>query len=99
MVDIAQMALMVMRLTLFGLSLGLTVVSFQAYRRRQTKRLETAFIGFAFISMGVGLTTLVTQQMPSLVLAQETTGLTVLQIAETIPFIIGFSMLYASLYR
>jgi uncharacterized membrane protein len=93
--DLLQQAavagLMVLRLVLFALTLGLTVVSFQAYKRRRTKQLETAFIGFAFISMGVGLTALVAQQAD--------TAMTLLRIGETIPFIVGFLMLYASLYR
>ncbi|MEF8773177.1 MAG: hypothetical protein V5A23_00365 [Halobacteriales archaeon] len=84
-------SLMLLRLVLFALSLGLTIVSFQAYQRRQSKQLETAFIGFAFISMGVGLTTLIAQQSGA--------SLTLLRIAETVPFIVGFSMLYLSLYR
>lgn len=83
-------ALMVMRLILFTLTLGLTLLSFQAYQRRQTKRLETAFIGFAFISMGVGMTALV---------AEAGADVTILQVVETVPFIIGFLMLYVSLYR
>lgn len=82
--------LSVLRLTVFGLALGLTLISFQAYSKRKSKRLESAFIGFAFISMGVALTSLRTQVNDLR---------TFLQIAETIPFIIGFSMLYVSLYR
>jgi hypothetical protein len=89
--ELAGAALMLLRLVLFALTLGLTVLSFQAYQRRQTKQLETAFIGFAFISMGVGLTAMVTQQAGA--------TLTLLQIAETVPFIVGFLMLYLSLYR
>lgn len=82
--------LQALRLVLFALALGLTVVSFQAYRRKNSKRLETAFIGFAFISMGVGFSALATGGSKLSVLYQ---------IVETIPFIIGFSMLYLSLYR
>jgi hypothetical protein len=77
-------------MVLFGLALGLTIISFQAYTQNRTKQLETAFIGFAFISMGVGLSTLSAQ-------VQEQEML--FQIVETIPFIIGFSMLWMSLYR
>jgi hypothetical protein len=82
--------LMLLRLALFALTLGLTILSFQAYQRRQSKRLESAFIGFAFISMGVAVGALVTQaggDAPAF------------QIAKTIPFIVGFVMLYVSLYR
>lgn len=82
--------LMGLRLVLFGLTLGLTLLSFQAYQRRKSKRLETAFIGFAFISMGVAVSALITQAGGDS---------TLLRIAETIPFIVGFVMLYASLYR
>lgn len=85
------MILMLMRLTVFGLSLGLTLISFQAYRNRpESARLESAFIGFAFLSMGVALTALRTN------VAEWSL---VFQIVESIPFIIGFGMLYLSLYR
>ena len=79
-----------LRLVAFLLALGLTFISFQAYRKNQTDRLEFAFIGFAFLSMAMALGTLWTpvQSMSQL-----------LAIAETIAFIIGFSMLYFSLYR
>lgn len=79
-----------LRLVVFGLALGLTLISFQAYYRRPSERLQFAFIGFAFISMAVALSALTTQlgtfQVP-------------LAIAETIPYIVGFSMLYLSLFR
>jgi hypothetical protein len=97
MVNVFSAVLILMRLILFGLSLGLTVISFQSYQRRQSQRLQYAFIGFAFISMGVAVTNLTTQI--------GTTGaasgneLITLQIAETVPFIIGFAMIYLSLYR
>ncbi len=82
--------LSLLRLVVFALALGLTLISFQAYNARGSKRLESAFIGFAFISMGVALTSMRTQIADIEI---------VFQIAETIPFIIGFSMLYISLYR
>jgi uncharacterized membrane protein len=88
--EIARMVLILMRMVVFGLALGLTVISFQSYRQRQSDRLEAAFIGFAFISMGVALTNINTQ------MAMWTT---VFEIVETIPFIVGFGMLYVSLYR
>lgn len=86
--------LILMRLVLFGMALGITVISYQAYSQRQSKRLQYAFIGFAFISMGIALTNLNTQ-------LGGVTGETFasLQIAETVPFIIGFGMIYVSLYR
>jgi hypothetical protein len=90
MIQLATLLLMVLRLAVFALALGLTLISFQSYRARQSKRLESAFIGFAFLSMGVGLTTMSTQ-----VPGWET----LFGIVETIPFIIGFGMLYLSLYR
>lgn len=90
MATIAVAALMFMQLVLFALALGLTLLSFQAYRQQQSQRLEYAFIGFAFLSMGVAMTNIGTQLE---------TSRTAIQIAETIPFIIGFGMLYLSLYR
>ncbi|MFB6155584.1 MAG: hypothetical protein ABEJ22_06785 [Haloferacaceae archaeon] len=88
--EIARAILLLLRMTVFGLALGLTVISFQAYNQRRTDRLEAAFIGFAFISMGVALTS---------ISSQVSTWRVGFEIAETVPFIVGFGMLYASLYR
>lgn len=88
--ELITMTLMLTRLIVFGLALGLTLISFQAYQEQKSDRLESAFIGFAFLSMGVAMTALRTQV--------PTMG-TLFQIVETIPFIIGFGMLYVSLYR
>lgn len=96
MVTVLQSVLILMRLILFGLSLGLTLISFQAYTKRQSERLQYAFIGFAFISMGIAVTNLTTQVAVGGDLGQT---LYLLQIAETIPFIVGFVMIYLSLYR
>ena len=87
--------LLFMRLVVFGMALGLTVISFQAYREQQSERLQFAFLGFAFISMGVALSAIVGQLGTD---AGET-ALMVLRTAETVPFIIGFAMFYLSLYR
>jgi hypothetical protein len=95
-VAIARGALVLMRMVVFGLTLGITLISFQAYRKRPSERLQYAFIGFAFISMGVAISSVITQ------LSAGETGALVrvfFQMAETIPFIIGFAMLYVSLYR
>lgn len=96
MVDVVQGLLILMRLILFGLTLGLTLISFQAYTKRQSERLQYAFIGFAFVSMGVAVTNLTTQVGVAGDLGRE---LLYLQIAETVPFIVGFAMIYISLYR
>jgi hypothetical protein len=92
---IARIVLTLMRFVVFGLSLGLTLISFQAYRKKQSQRLQYAFVGFAFISMGVAISSVITQ------LGSEAAQSIILffQMVETIPFIIGFSMLYLSLYR
>jgi uncharacterized membrane protein len=92
---IARGALVLMRFAVFGLTLGITLISFQAYQKRQSERLQYAFLGFAFISMGVAVTSVITQ----LGVDADPAIWTFLQLAETIPFIIGFSMLYLSLYR
>ena len=91
MVGVLQGVLILLRLTLFGLSLGLTLISFQAYAKRQSERLQ-----FAFISMGVAITNLTTQVSVGGGLGRE---LLLLQMAETVPFIVGFVMIYLSLYR
>ncbi|WP_336336587.1 DUF7521 family protein [Haloarcula brevis] len=95
-VAIARGVLILMRMVVFGLTLGITLISFQAYRKRPSERLQYAFIGFAFISMGVAISSVITQLS-----AGETGALArvFFQMAETIPFIIGFAMLYVSLYR
>lgn len=90
MVEIVAIGLSLMRLAVFGLALGLTLISFQAYTKQGSQRLEYAFIGFAFISMGVALMSVTTQLC---------SGYHLLQMGQTVPLIVGFSMLYASLYR
>ena len=98
MVDAATVArggLLVMRFVMFGLSLGLTLISFQAYRQRPSERLQYAFLGFAFLSMGVAISSVITQLGAG---AGELVQV-FFQATEAIPFIIGFSMLYISLYR
>jgi hypothetical protein len=92
---VARGALLVMRFAVFGLTLGITLISFQAYQKHRSERLQFAFLGFAFISMGVAVTSIVTQ----LGATADSDVWTFLQLAETVPFIIGFSMLYVSLYR
>lgn len=86
----ADVVLGVLRLALFALALSLTVVSYRAYRRHESERLEYAFVGFAFISMGAAMTNMG---------ANLETYAIYYEIAKTIPFLVGFSMLYASLYR
>jgi len=93
--EILMGALILLRLVLFGLALGITVISFQAYQKVRTDRLQSAFIGFAFISMGIALSNLNTQ----LGIGNDEVAFTALRIAETIPFIVGFGMIYLSLYR
>jgi hypothetical protein len=95
-VAVTEVLLTLLQLLLFGLALGLTLISFQAYTKNRTKQLESAFIGFAFISMGVGLSTLSLQVTLT---ADGELQRQLFQIVETIPFIIGFSMLWVSLYR
>lgn len=94
-VPIVRIVLTLMRFAVFGLSLGITLISFQAYQQKQNERLQYAFVGFAFISMGVAISSVITQ------LGSDATELVLLffQMVETIPFIVGFSMLYLSLYR
>lgn len=94
-VPLVRVLLLLLRFVVFGLALGLTIISFQSYRKRRTTRLQYAFLGFAFISMGVAISSVITQ------LGSDTDPLIRLffQVTETIPFIIGFSMLYLSLYR
>jgi hypothetical protein len=90
MVEFLEWVLVALRLVVFALALGMTLISFQSYRDRRSKRLESAFIGFAFLAMGVAVANLS---------AQLGQFVTLLEIVETIPFIVGFSMLYLSLYR
>lgn len=87
--------LTLLRIIVFGLTLGITLISFQAYQKQKSQRLQYAFLGFAFISMGIAVSTVITQ------FGSDADVMLVLffEIVETIPFIIGFSMLYLSLYR
>lgn len=98
MIDIAALTLAVFRLILFGFSLGVTVISFRAYRANENERLMFAFIGFAFISMGVAVSNLNTQLLLSSTEGVDQTFL-LLQIAGTVPFSVGFGAIYYSLYR
>ncbi|MFB6165784.1 MAG: hypothetical protein ABEJ31_11550 [Haloarculaceae archaeon] len=93
---LARGALIVMRLVTFGLTLGITLISFQAYRKNPSEKLQSAFIGFAFISMGVAVSNVIVRIGTG---GASSLTTTVLQMTETIPFIVGFSMLYLSLYR
>ncbi|WP_459193061.1 DUF7521 family protein [Halosimplex sp. J119] len=98
MVDVVAVMrgiLALMRMAVFGLSLGITLISFQAYRQRPTERLQYAFMGFAFISMGVASTVIAQVGARE---AAETVRL-FFRMTEAVPFIIGFTMLYVSLYR
>jgi len=92
---IGRVLLTMMRFVVFGLTLGITIISFQAYQQQKSNRLQYAFVGFAFISMGVAISSVITQ------LGADADPLVLIffQMAETIPFIIGFSMLYISLYK
>lgn len=96
---VARVILVLMRLVMFALALGLTLISYQAYSERGTKRLESAFIGFAFVSMGMGLSALNYQVFAGSSTQMNYVAFTAFQIVETIPFILGFAMLYLSLYR
>lgn len=98
-VVLTQMLLVGLRLILFALALGLTLISFQSYRQVGSKRLESAFVGFAFISMGIAVSALNSQTSAGISNPDGSAIFLVLQISETIPFIIGFAMLYVSLYR
>jgi Na+/phosphate symporter len=98
MVDVVGLArglLVLMRFVVFGLTLGITLISFQAYQKRRTTRLQYAFLGFAFISMGVAISSVITQFTAD---ADPLVNI-FFQMTETVPWIIGFSMLYVSLYR
>lgn len=88
--DLLLIALVVLRLIVFALALALTVIGFQAYRTRRSRRLKYAFVGFAFISIGVAFTMLrsFADQFPLL-----------FGIVETLPFIVGFGALCLSLYQ
>jgi len=94
-VQLGRIVLTLMRFVVFGLTLGITLISFQSYRQQQTDRLQYAFLGFAFISMGVAISSVITQ----LGAGADPRILIFFQMAETVPFIIGFSMLYLSLYK
>jgi len=96
-VAVARGLLILMRLITFGLTLGITLISFQAYRKKQSQKLQSAFIGFAFISMGVAVSNVITQLGADG--SASSLQFVFLQMTETIPFIIGFAMLYLSLYR
>ncbi|ESS06298.1 MAG: hypothetical protein A07HB70_01849 [uncultured archaeon A07HB70] len=88
--SVGQVMLVGLRMVVFALAGGITLISFQAYQQKQNERLESAFIGFAFISMGVAMSMLGTYAESNQML---------FDMAEVVPFIVGFAMLWRSLYR
>ena len=92
---LARGLLVLLRFVVFGLALGITLISFQSYQKQRTQRLQYAFLGFAFISMGVAVSSVITQ----LGADADPGVLLFFEMIETVPFIIGFSMLYLSLAR
>ncbi|GAD52955.1 hypothetical protein MBEHAL_1715 [Halarchaeum acidiphilum MH1-52-1] len=87
--SLARLLLAGVRLVTFALTLGLTLISFRAYRRSRSRRLEYAFIGFAFVSIGVALTAL----------ADQLDAGPLFHAGATLGFLVGFATLYVSLYR
>lgn len=86
---LARLVLAALRLVVFALSLGLTLIAFDAYRRDGTRQLKLAFVGFAAVSSGIAL----------IALAAELSANAPFRIVATLPLIAGFASLYLSLYR
>lgn len=53
MVEVAELVLTAARLAVLGLGLGVTWVSYKAYRRTDVAYFRTATLGFAVITVGV----------------------------------------------
>ena len=88
--SLGEVVIVGLRMVVFALAGGITLISFQAYQKKKSDRLESAFIGFAFISMGVAMAMLGAYAEENQVL---------FDVAEIVPFIVGFAMLWRSLYR
>jgi hypothetical protein len=70
-------------------ALGITAISFNAYRRTRSQTYQFAFVGFVFLTIGV--------VSEAILFRVGTIPLVMVHTIETGLFILGFSALYISL--
>lgn len=89
MVITGQNMLLALDVVALLVALGITAISFNAYRRTKNRTYRFAFLGFVFLTCGVVSEAVLFrfQMMPLVMVHTIETGL----------FIIGFSALYLSL--
>lgn len=88
-VDTPTLALSVIRFGVFLLGLGVTWVSYKAYRRTGERFLRTATIGFAVIAIGVFI--------EGVLFNFSTLDLTTVHIVESLAIGLGLLILHTSL--
>lgn len=86
-----RLLLVASRLAVLGLALAVTVVSYRAYRRTQTRYLRTASIGFGVISIGVFIEGLLFEVLEL--------NLALVHVVESVAIGVGFLILLQSLRR
>ncbi|MFB6360943.1 MAG: hypothetical protein ABEH59_06420 [Halobacteriales archaeon] len=86
-----RILLVAARLAVLSLALSVTVVSYRAYRRTQTRYLRTAAIGFGVIAIGVFLEGLLFEALEL--------NLALVHIVESVAIGVGFLILLRSLRR
>lgn len=73
----------------FVVALGITVISFRAYRRARSHTYRFAFVGFVFLTAGV--------VSEAVLFRAQTLPIVMVHSIETGLFLVGFGALYASL--
>lgn len=83
--------LLTAHLIVFGIALTITITSLRAYLDDHTPYLRNVFIGFAFITVGVSFDDVLRH-----IFELDTV---ILELAETVPLMLGFGFLFIALYR
>lgn len=91
MTETSTLILTAVRLIVLGLGVGITYVSFKAYRRNRSRYLRDASLGFGIITVGVFIEG-VLYEFGGL-------DLTTVHIVESVAVGVGFIVLYISLRR
>lgn len=89
MVATDHLVLLILDVLAMAVALGITAISFRAYRRTRSQTYQLAFLGFLFLSGGIA--------SEAVLFRAGTLPLTAVHTVETLLFLIGFSALYLSL--
>lgn len=89
MVATGQSVLLALDVLAFLVALGITAISFRAYRQTRSHTYQFAFIGFAFLTCGV--------VSEAILFRSQILPLVAVHTIETGLFLVGFGALYMSL--